>query len=256
MMKFTAFDLEIARVVEGDDWKGQRPLGISCAALTMWGEDEWEEEKNIVAWYALDSHGSAQISPRGCATIVRDLLAYAKGGYTIVTWNGGSFDFDILAEESGMRAECAELARNHVDMMAIVTTLRGHFLGLDTAAQGMGIQGKRKTVTLRDGSVLEGMNGAMAPTLWQQGEYDAVLDYLKEDVRVTLELAEAIERERVLRWTARSGVFCARSGAVACTADVVVWLGVDAGTGDRAGICVWTHDDGTVIAFPACRHVP
>jgi hypothetical protein len=40
-----------------------------------------------------------------------------RARYTIVTWNGTGFDFDILAEESGMLAECKGLAVNHVDMM-------------------------------------------------------------------------------------------------------------------------------------------
>lgn len=195
-MKFAAFDLEIMTPVEGDDWKAQRPLGISCAAVAL-RSDSGELTHRF--WGIFERQTALQ------QPIVAALMELVHDGYTLVTWNGGAFDFDILAEESGLHAQCAELARNHIDLMAIVVAMRGHRLALDTAAQGMGIRGKMKSVTLRDGTILEGMDGAQAPALWQQGEYAAVWSYLREDVRVTLELAEAIEAQRVLRWTARSG---------------------------------------------------
>lgn len=34
----------------------------------------------------------------------------AKEDYTLLTWNGCGFDFDILAEESGMHEQCKALA--------------------------------------------------------------------------------------------------------------------------------------------------
>jgi len=166
----------------------------------------WYDLDNGPNYERIDDPVKPQMNRASCCGLVRRLMKLVSAeGYTLVTWNGGSFDFDILAEESGMHAECVELARNHIDLMAIVVALRGHFLGLDTAAQGMGIRGKMKSVTLSNGEVLEGMDGAAAPTLWQQGEYDAVLAYLGEDVRVTLELAEAIQERAKLAWTARSG---------------------------------------------------
>lgn len=233
MVKFAAFDIEIAKVLpetcpecgkvchegrlagvpdhchvacscgyrdqasafKSQDWEAHRPLGISCAAVATPGApDPW--------WYWSWTNRASTNTP---ATIVKYLQMLVGSEYTLVTWNGGAFDFDILAEESGMRAECAELARQHIDLMAIVVALRGHYLGLDTAAKGMAIEGKRKVVTLHDGTTMDGMNGALAPVLWQQGEYDAVLDYLREDVRVTLALAYEIADRGFVSWTARSG---------------------------------------------------
>ena len=39
--KYLAFDIEIAKpLVGGDDWKAQRPLGISCAATLRSDQEE------------------------------------------------------------------------------------------------------------------------------------------------------------------------------------------------------------------------
>jgi hypothetical protein len=198
LVKLAAFDLEIAKVLP--DWeqelKRHRPLGISCAAVRL---DDGRE----VIFHSTPE--TIAINTEGCREIVTALNRLVKEGYTIVTWNGAGFDFDILAEESADYTACVELARQHVDLMLIVVALRGHFLGLDAAATGMRVPGKLKQVMLRDGRVLDGMTGAMAPRLWQEGEREAVLAYLSEDVRVTLELAQAIAAQRRLFWRSKRG---------------------------------------------------
>jgi hypothetical protein len=192
-MKLAAFDLEIAKVLP--EWE-HRPLGISCAAVRL---DDGRE----ILFHSTPE--TIAISTEGSREIVAALKRLVEEEYTIVTWNGAGFDFDILAEESGDHAGCAELARRHIDLMLIVVALRGHFLSLDAAAAGMRVPGKLKQVRLRDGLVLDGMTGAMAPRLWQEGEREAVLAYLSEDVRVTLELAQAIAVQRRLFWRSKQG---------------------------------------------------
>jgi hypothetical protein len=49
------------------------------------------------------------------------------------------------------------------------------------------------------------MSGEMAPELGRAGEREAVLAYLNDDVRSTLETGEAIARRRGISWIARSG---------------------------------------------------
>lgn len=198
--KLAAFDLEIAKELPpGEtDWKAHRPLGISCADVAYY--------QHAVSGIAHRTwHHGVQMSKNNCAVMVKRLTEMVQDGYTLVTHNGMSFDFDILAEESGLHDECVELAMNHVDMMFMVVAHRGWRLALDTAASGMGVKGKKKQVTLTTGEVLEDMSGARAPELWARGEYQAVLEYLKEDTRTTLELAQEIERRGYIRWRARSG---------------------------------------------------
>lgn len=137
--------------------------------------------------------------------MVAALQELVRDGYTLLTWNGSSFDFAVLAEESGMYKECAELNTRHIDMMMIVTFTKGYFLGLQKALVGAGLSGKLKHVTLKDGTPLTDMNGALAPKLWAQGEYDAVLAYLRDDVVQPLRLAEIIEQVKMIKWLSNAG---------------------------------------------------
>jgi len=88
------------------------------------------------------------------ANLVDHWVAMANSGFTIVTWNGLSFDFDVLAEESGQLAECRQLALERIDMMFHIFCVKGFPVGLDNAARGTGIAGKPA-----------GMSGVKAPQL-------------------------------------------------------------------------------------------
>lgn len=194
MSKYLAFDLEISKPIPPDapDWKAHRPLGISCACTLrsdMTGETRWYSWSNPTT-----QTPDGKMTVEACRNLVAHLTDFAQSGYTILTWNGLSFDFDILAEESGMYTECKDLALNHIDMMFDLFCLRGHFLGLNKAAKGMRLTGKT-----------EGVDGALAPQMWRDGEYQKVLDYCAQDVRTTLDLALAIESAGCLQWLANSG---------------------------------------------------
>ena len=110
------------------------------------------------------------------------------------------FDFDILAEESGMLEECRDLAVSHVDMMFHVFCQLGYGVGLDAAARGMELAGKSK-----------GMSGVLAPVLWAEGRREEVLEYVAQDVRTTLESGNGLrslrhasldrpQRQAAVRW--------------------------------------------------------
>src|SRR5689334_22165067 len=195
-----AFDAEIAAIIpEGEtDWKQHKPLGISCVGLASPG--------TIKVTYGGD--GDWPPSPRmtrgECQLLVYNLAELAKS-YTLVGWNSLSFDWELLADESGLYEECSQLALDHVDMMFMVVAIKGYRLGLDKAAKGMGLEGKRKTVRLLDGSELNDMNGAKAPGLWAAGEYQAVLDYLEGDILNTLKVAQAMQEAKCLRWVSGYG---------------------------------------------------
>lgn len=193
--RFATFDLEIARdIPDGKKLRDVMPVGITCAAL---GYGDKSEPKLF--------HAAPQMSRDACRDMLRELQQTINAGYTLVTWNGTAFDFPILAQESDMARECAELALAHVDLMVIVTFLRGHWLGLQKALLGAGIAGKKKQVTLNDGTVLDEMGGKLAPDLWRRGEYAAVLSYLREDVMPLLELSRIVYHTKQIRWTSNQG---------------------------------------------------
>ncbi len=198
-MKFASFDLESANampdnVVSYDEYFDE--LGISCAAVALTDQDD------IVFWY---SEEKGPMPRHECKEVVEDLQQLVKDGYTIVTWNGTSFDFRLLAIESGMFEECANLALHHIDMMLYVTFTKGWRLGLQAALEGAGLEGKLHEVTLNDGTIITDMGGAKAPAMWEAGEREAVLSYLEEDVIQPLNLIHHIANTRTIDWISGSG---------------------------------------------------
>jgi hypothetical protein len=210
-MKYLSFDIEIVKELpEDEDWEQYRPLGISCAA-TIRSEDNYP-----IRWFT----GQDKSVPREGGMSKPELLKLIdymdeqmSFGFIPLTWNGLKFDFDILAEESGDTVSCRKLALNHVDMMFHFFCLKGYPLSLKAASEGMKLEGK-----------MEGMSGALAPSLWQNNnerliELDRedltemtafeqryyVMEYVGQDVIATLRLAEAIDKAGQLNWTSKKG---------------------------------------------------
>jgi hypothetical protein len=128
------------------------------------------------------------------AALLQYLCTMAADGFTILTWNGLGFDFDILAEESAAVAHCHSCALGHVDMMFHIVCALGYLVALDKGAQGMGLPGKPA-----------GMSGFLAPKLWADGQHQQVLDYVAQDVRMAMQIAEAAETRRRFEWITRKG---------------------------------------------------
>jgi hypothetical protein len=189
--RYLAFDIEIVKPIPdtAQEWKSFRPLGISCAATL-------NSEGKLDLWHGVNADGSPAdgMTREDAKRMVSFLSEQAQQGYSILTWNGLGFDFDILAEESGMGISCCDLAMDHVDMMFHVFCLKGFGIGLDKAAKGMGLPGK-----------MEGMDGSLAPKYWATGRRQEVLEYVAQDVRTTLDLALAVEKRHQLVWIDRFG---------------------------------------------------
>ena len=93
-----------------------------------------------------------------------------------------------------MLDECKQLARDHVDMMFHVFCQLGYPIGLGKAAEGMGVPGKSSSEAQK-----------RAPDMWADGKYDEILEYVAQDVRVTLSIAEACEQRKEICWITRKG---------------------------------------------------
>jgi hypothetical protein len=190
--RLLAFDIETAKDVPGEDfnWRPHRPLGISCAATLA------SDANDVRLWYGKTADGkpARQMSRADAATLVDYLTKMAADGFTILTWNGLGFDFDVLAEESAAAARCKECAMNHVDMMFHIVCSLGYPVSLELAARGMGLPGKPP-----------GMSGIKAPLLWAQGRHQDVLDYVTQDVRTAIAIALAAEKRRRFDWVTRKG---------------------------------------------------
>ena len=192
--KYVAFDIETAKILPevAGELKAHRPLGITCAATYC------STDLTPRVWHGLTDGGqpTSQMTREDAAKLVNALTAFVDAGFTILTWNGLGFDFDILAEESGMLAECRRLACGHVDMMFHFFCERGFLIRLDSAAKAMRLEGKS-----------QGVEPHMAPRLWAEGRHKEVLDYVSQDVRATSQLAQSCESQRCLRWlTSKGGI--------------------------------------------------
>lgn len=190
--KYIAFDIETAKDVPGTEfnWRAHRPLGISCAAALP------SDAREPTVWHGKAPNGlpAGKMSADEARDLVKHLAEWASEGYTILTWNGLGFDFDVLVEESGTFEECKELAMNHVDMMFHLFCDRGFPVALGKVAEALQIPGKPA-----------GMSGALAPRLWADGRYQEVIDYVVQDVRITLQVGQICEQSRSLKWMTRRG---------------------------------------------------
>jgi len=191
--KYLAFDIETAKDVPGADfnWKPHRPLGICCAAARRCDTQE------AILWHGKNADGSPaeQMSRAEAREVVQDLTRLVAEGYALLTWNGLGFDLDILAEESALSTECKELALNHVDAMFHVFCQLGYPVGLEKAAQALKIPGKPP-----------GMSGMLAPQLWAKGHHQEVLEYVAQDVRIALQVAQKSEDRHRFEWVTRKGI--------------------------------------------------
>jgi len=172
------------------DILSHRPLGITCATATA------NDMPKPIIWHGKNESGrpSSQMTIVEAAQVVTDLANLTSRGYTLLTWNGLGFDFDVLAEESGKTKECASLAVNHVDMLFHVLCSLGHLISLQKAAEGMHVIGKKA-----------GFSGAVVPAMWATGRHDEVIDYCVQDTRLTLQLAEECENKGQLSWITQRG---------------------------------------------------
>jgi uncharacterized protein YprB with RNaseH-like and TPR domain len=143
---------------------------------------------------------AAKLCPEEAHLLTSFLCDSIDDGYSILTWNGLSFDFPVLLEEIThpyYRERIPIIARkHHIDPGFQMFCEKGFLCGLQVACKGMGLQGKT-----------EGMHGAAAPVMWAESReaQDKVLEYVAQDVRATLELYEAILDRGVLYWVTKSG---------------------------------------------------
>jgi len=187
-MKLLAFDIEIFKMTSGDNWRADRPFGVSCAATLT------QDQEAAQLWHGADK--SQPMTPAECQALFQYLSEMQAHGYQIVTWNGLSFDFDVLAEEADApdKSGYCKMALDHYDIMFQFLCVKGYPVGLNAVAQGMKLGGKTG-----------GMDGADAPKLWQAGEYDTVLAYVAGDVALTLQIAQAVQKSGRIHWITQKG---------------------------------------------------
>ncbi len=189
--KYLAFDIETYKIIPNltGELLAHRPLGISCIGALC------ADESQPRLFYSKDAAGdpTGPMRKHDVAEFLDFLLARTKSGYTLLSFNGLGFDFDVLSEESGRLDACRQLALDHVDVMFHVFCAQGYPVSLGAAARAIG-QAKSQDV-----------DGELAPQLWQGGQHDKVLEYVAQDCRVTLNVALQSEARRRFSWINKKG---------------------------------------------------
>jgi hypothetical protein len=192
-MKWLAFDIETQAWPDGDDTR--RDLDVTCLA---WAMDELVFHLPAFT-YGGDNYAS-QMSSAQIESFVESLCRDAADGYKIATINGLGFDFPVLAasvESLEMYNNLRDLALGHYDPAFQMLCERGFMVGLDALAAGLKLS-ERKT---------KDMSGAKAVEMWETGDIDQqrqVIEYVRQDARVTLGIVRALEGG-VLRWQTKRG---------------------------------------------------
>lgn len=189
--KYLAFDIETYKIIPNltGELLAHRPLGISCIGALC------ADESQPHLFYSKDADGqpTGPMQKHDIAAFLDFLLEQTKARYTVLSFNGLGFDFDVLAEESGRLDDCRQLARDHVDIMFHLFCGQGYPVGLGAAAKALG-QGKS-----------QGIEGELAPQLWQGGQHDKVLQYVAQDCKITLDVALKSEAKRSFSWINKKG---------------------------------------------------
>lgn len=194
--KLLSFDIEAGKpILDIKRWRCERPIGISCASTLT-------SDNDARSWHGgeqSDGRLRIQMPTEKCRELAQYLLDMYARGYTILTWNGLDFDFDILREEchnESLEKGIAKLALNHTDILFAVFSETGSMIKLDDAAKGMDIPGKPK-----------GLSGEDAPKLWKQSRemQEKILNYNAQDVRLIMAVCNAIYEKGYLQWSTKSG---------------------------------------------------
>lgn len=216
-MNVVAFDIEIAEPFDEEP----KRYGISCAStLTSDGElFLWHGDAGLFG-YDENYPNPDRMNPYEVSELAQYLLKMQESGYNIVTWNGLSFDFKVLAEEvedEEWADEIQRMAINSIDPGFQMACEKGYMIGLNAAAEGLGVGGKT-----------EGMHGDLAPLLWNglngneteeqvngikslnvvpatKEAQDLCLEYVGQDSQITLDIYLKLVEQGFMYWLTKRG---------------------------------------------------
>lgn len=186
LSKYIGWDIEVTRI-DIDNWESQDPLAqITCAALSF------DDEPTKLYYNAADE--GQPMNGVQLSQMIDHMVRCVRDGYTIATWNGLKLDFKLLyllTKNEDVRC----LAANHADMMLTFMCCTGYYAALKNVEGQHGIT--------RTGDKL----GVHAYEVWEQGDYQSVLDYVIEDADNTLLLANDIANCGQIKRLTQRGAF-------------------------------------------------
>jgi len=186
-----AFDVELDRLVP-ESWNEDSIPNITCAAV-------YSHETGAKVFYTPLGEGA---SPKLCCeqanALLDELWNHSQQGALIISWGGTAVDFRALMlalQDKERKEKCMEMVKHHIDIPIASATDIGMMMGLDAAAQGTG-QGSKNNVISTE-----------APRLWSEGKFLEVLEHVKKDATLTLQVYESIMKNvpPSLTWCTKKG---------------------------------------------------
>lgn len=186
-MRFVAFDIETTGlIVPGAPWPE-----VTCAATRLCSENDVEVRR----WHS----DYAQVM---LPTTINEMLDYLmdchRKSITIISFNGASFDFQVLYGITG-NVIAQRLASAHTDIMYQFLVTHGYTTSLQSFCDGIGMPGKTE-------------KAVESIMMWATGDKERVLQYCENDVKVlgdvyTHILANGGARRRTKRGTTTFATF-------------------------------------------------
>ena len=189
------------------------PLRFTCLATALVYADEGT--RDAIVWFGANGkaiHGelavictdaAASMQESDCSRVLRYVedKVYSSGA-RVVTFNGVSFDFRLLAAQfprgSREALSCAELAWASYDPCLEMLCSKGFPVGLKAMCEAFGLPQKLEA-------------GSDAPQLWASGDLEGrnrVLLYCASDATLTYQLYAAIKQNKEIRWVSKRGNKC------------------------------------------------
>ena len=143
-----------------------------------------------------NTEGSYAIMDDACiAELVTFMEADGDAGRGVVSYNGSSFDFKMLAHQaadSALKERIKALALNHCDLHLACMIERGHRLKLDGLA-------KATLGAAKSGSGLDAIK------YWNSKEYKKLFEYCQQDVVLLRDLYNLSKNGDALRFESSKG---------------------------------------------------
>jgi hypothetical protein len=189
-----SFDLEISHLPNSVDWQNTNvwdlwPFGISVGAIRL------SDRPDPLVFYSTDEETGKPkqaMEQEDVQYLLEALQTYQRLGYRLFTWNGTSFDWQVIARITGSFEQCTELAKSSYDPCLQALCMLGFPIGLAAVAKALGLAGKE-------------MAGGDAPKEWADGNYEAVIGYVKGDVNRLNDIVLRAIGDRGLKWVTKSG---------------------------------------------------
>jgi len=176
-------DIELCdNIPEGWDRESPSPLDIACICTLV---HDGDKKKCDVAHNEGKPMTDDQI--KSVCDIIKDV--YNRGG-EIVTWNGVGFDMQLLGKADPDIIEIIT-SKAHIDLMFHFTRKKGYMIGLGKVAEAFGVGSKT-------------MTGLDAVKLWNQGEFQKVIDYNINDVKILMKVHRKVHKHSKIKWLTRA----------------------------------------------------